>query len=360
MFKHWRLLHFQPFFSPNTPNLRDLQNKAFVHELFCMAKEMTHKPLFLKIAPDLETDDMLEIVNSAIGAGAHGIIATNTTIDKSLVFAPKEMGGLSGKCLTKKSREIFKELAKAFFNKSVLVSVGGISDAKEAYERIKMGASLLQIYSAFIYNGPNLCQNILKDLVKLLQKDGFLSVKRGYRSGFKMKHFSVKRLLGLSSVLLVTLGASMHAQSYLPKHESVTLKNGLQVVSVPLENKTGVIEVDVLYKVGSRNETMGKSGIAHMLEHLNFKSTKNLKAGEFDKIVKRFGGVSNASTSFDITRYFIKTSQANLDKSLELFAETMGSLNLKEDEFLPERQVVAEKGDGALIIPLSACFISAF
>ncbi len=158
-----------------------------------------------------------------------------------------------------------------------------------------------------------------------------------------MKHFSVKRLLRLSSVLLVTLGASMHAQSYLPKHESVTLKNGLQVVSVPLENKTGVIEVDVLYKVGSRNETMGKSGIAHMLEHLNFKSTKNLKAGEFDKIVKRFGGVSNASTSFDITRYFIKTSQANLDKSLELFAETMGSLNLKEDEFLPERQVVAEE-----------------
>ncbi len=163
--------------SPNTPNLRDLQNKAFVNELFCMAKEMTNKPLFLKIAPDLEIDDMLEITNSAIESGASGIIATNTTIDKSLVFAPKETGGLSGKCLTKKSREIFKELAKAFFNKTILVSVGGISGAKEAYERIKMGASLLQIYSAFIYNGPNLCQNILKDLVKLLQKDGFLSVK---------------------------------------------------------------------------------------------------------------------------------------------------------------------------------------
>ncbi|ORJ09273.1 dihydroorotate dehydrogenase (quinone), partial [Helicobacter pylori] len=93
--------------SPNTPNLRDLQNKVFVNELFCMAKEMTHKPLFLKIAPDLEIDSMLEVVNSAIEAGANGIIATNTTIDKSLVFAPKEMGGLSGKCLTKKSREIF-------------------------------------------------------------------------------------------------------------------------------------------------------------------------------------------------------------------------------------------------------------
>ncbi|WP_104748075.1 quinone-dependent dihydroorotate dehydrogenase [Helicobacter cetorum] len=163
--------------SPNTPNLRDLQNTTFVSELFNMARDHTNKPLFLKIAPDLKTDDMLEIVNSAIKAGASGIIATNTTIDKSLVYAPKEVGGLSGKCLTKKSREVFKELAKAFFKETILISVGGISDSKEAYERIKMGASLLQIYSAFIYEGPNLCQNILKDLVKLLQKDGFSSVK---------------------------------------------------------------------------------------------------------------------------------------------------------------------------------------
>ncbi len=123
--------------SPNTPNLRDLQNKVFVHELFCMAKEMTPKPLFLKIAPDLEINDMLEIVNSAIEAGAHGIIATNTTIDKSLVFAPKEMGGLSGKCLTKKSREVFKELAKAFFNQSVLVSVGGLAMPKKLMKGLK-------------------------------------------------------------------------------------------------------------------------------------------------------------------------------------------------------------------------------
>lgn len=106
--------------SPNTPNLRDLQNKAFVNELFCMAKEMTHKPLFLKIAPDLETDAMLEVVNSAIEAGAHGIIATNTTIDKSLVFAPKEMGGLSGKCLTKKAVKSLKNWLKLFLIKAFL------------------------------------------------------------------------------------------------------------------------------------------------------------------------------------------------------------------------------------------------
>lgn len=129
---------------------------------------------------------------------------------------------------------------------------------------------------------------------------------------------------------------------FTPLREYFTLENGLQVVAVPLANKSGVIEVDLLYKVGSRNEHMGKSGIAHMLEHMSFKSTKHLKEGEFDTIVKGFGGISNASTSFDNTRYFIKASNANSDKSLELFAEMMGSLQLKEDEFLPERQVVAE------------------
>ncbi|PAF47711.1 peptidase M16 [Helicobacter sp. 12S02232-10] len=132
-------------------------------------------------------------------------------------------------------------------------------------------------------------------------------------------------------------------QSYLPKYESIELENGLQVVVVPMKNGSGVIETDVFYKVGSRNETMGKSGIAHMLEHMNFKSSKHLKAGQFDEIVKRFGGLTNASTGFDYTRYFIKSSAQNLDKSLELFAELMQNLNLKKEEFLPERKVVAEE-----------------
>ncbi len=93
--------------------------------------------------------------------------------------------------------------------------------------------------------------------------------------------------------------------SNLPKHYTKTLKNGLEVVVIPLKNESGVITTDIFYKVGSRNETMGKSGIAHMLEHMNFKSTENMPAGEFDKIVKRFGGVDNASTGFDYTHYFI-------------------------------------------------------
>ena len=90
--------------------------------------------------------------------------------------------------------------------------------------------------------------------------------------------------------------------SSLPKHYTKHLDNGLQIVVVPLNNKSGVIETNIFYKVGSRNEVMGKSGIAHMLEHLSFKSTDKLKAGEFDEIVKGFGGVNNASTSFDYTR----------------------------------------------------------
>ncbi|RUT51160.1 M16 family metallopeptidase [Campylobacter fetus] len=129
----------------------------------------------------------------------------------------------------------------------------------------------------------------------------------------------------------------------LPKFSKITLNNGLEVYHTPLNLGSNVISIDLFYKVGSRNETMGKSGIAHMLEHLNFKSTKNRKAGEFDEIVKGFGGVNNASTGFDYTHYFIKCSNQNLDKSLELYSDIMENLNLKNEEFLPERDVVLEE-----------------
>ena len=131
--------------------------------------------------------------------------------------------------------------------------------------------------------------------------------------------------------------------SSLPKYETKTLKNGLQIVVIPLENNTGVVSTDIFYKVGSRNEIMGKTGIAHMLEHMNFKSTKNLDAGQFDKEVKSIGGVNNASTSFDYTHYYIKSSTENMGKSVELYAELMQNLNLKDEEFQPERDVVAEE-----------------
>lgn len=131
--------------------------------------------------------------------------------------------------------------------------------------------------------------------------------------------------------------------SSLPHYETTTLENGLQVVAIPMGSGSKVISTDIFYKVGSRNEVMGKSGIAHMLEHMNFKSTKNLKAGEFDEEVKSIGGLNNASTGFDFTHYYIKSSNENLPKSLSLFAELMEHLNLKDDEFQPERNVVAEE-----------------
>jgi len=147
----------------------------------------------------------------------------------------------------------------------------------------------------------------------------------------------MKFLITITLILGTIMGSS------LPKYETKTLKNGLQIVVIPLENSTNVISTDIFYKVGSRNEVMGKTGIAHMLEHMNFKSTKNLDAGEFDKEVKSIGGVNNASTSFDYTHYYIKSSTDNLNKSVELYAELMENLNLKDKEFQPERDVVTEE-----------------
>jgi len=142
--------------------------------------------------------------------------------------------------------------------------------------------------------------------------------------------------------IFLTLQGVLMANS-LPKYYEETLENGLKIVAIPMDNDSKVITTDIFYNVGSRDEIMGKSGIAHMLEHLNFKSTKNLKAGEFDTIVKGFGGVNNASTGFDYTHYYIKSSNKNLGKSLELYADLMENLTLKDEEFQPERDVVAEE-----------------
>ncbi len=129
----------------------------------------------------------------------------------------------------------------------------------------------------------------------------------------------------------------------LPEHFTKTLDNGMQIVVIPMDNDSGVITTDIYYKVGSRNEVMGKSGMAHMLEHLSFKSTDKLKEGEFDTIVKSRGGVNNAATGFDKTHYFIKTASKNLALSLDLFSELMHNLKLTDEEFQKERDVVAEE-----------------
>ena len=159
--------------SPNTPNLRDLQNEEFITELFTMAKSLTPKPILLKIAPDMEAKVAIDLCNTAVQSGAAGIIATNTTIDYSLVPNPKNIGGLSGAVLADKSYQLFKEIAKELYGKTILISVGGISDAKEAYRRLKAGASLVQSFSGLVFEGPSMVKNINEGLIELMQKDGY-------------------------------------------------------------------------------------------------------------------------------------------------------------------------------------------
>jgi len=162
--------------SPNTPGLRDLQNEEFIEKLFSEAKQLTKMPILLKIAPDMSIDDAVTLTTMAVEKGADGIIATNTTIDYSLVHNPKDIGGLSGKVLKEKSFEIFEAIAKELYGKTTLISVGGIDSAQEAYKRIKAGASLVQIYTGLVFHGPDMIMNINKELVSLLLEDGYQNI----------------------------------------------------------------------------------------------------------------------------------------------------------------------------------------
>lgn len=164
--------------SPNTPGLRDLQNESFVAELMVMAKRVTNKPIFIKISPDMEIDSMIAVCDVAIKNGVNGIIATNTSIDYSLVSNPAKrnnecFGGISGKVLGPKSKEILKILGQNFYKKTTLISVGGICDSNEVYERIKLGASLVQILSGMIYEGPSIISRMNNELAEKLKADGF-------------------------------------------------------------------------------------------------------------------------------------------------------------------------------------------
>src|SRR5690349_15419310 len=126
--------------SPNTPGLRDLQNEEFVRTLLGLAAGITAKPILVKIAPDLAPIQAVALAGTAVEAGAAGIIATNTTIDYSLIPGAKDFGGLSGRVLREKSFGVFEAVARALFGKTVLISVGGIDSGAEAYRRLRAGA----------------------------------------------------------------------------------------------------------------------------------------------------------------------------------------------------------------------------
>ncbi len=164
--------------SPNTPGLRDLQNEQFIKDIFAAAKQITDQPILLKIAPDMHTEEALLLCRTAVEAGAAGIIATNTTVDYSLTDNPekKDFGGISGALLTEKSYQLFRAIAEALYGKTLLISVGGIDSAEEAYRRIKAGASLVQVYSMLIYKGPTLIRDINRGLINLLESDGYTHI----------------------------------------------------------------------------------------------------------------------------------------------------------------------------------------
>ena len=158
--------------SPNTPNLRALQDKEPLTQLLQtlqnknMAKPK-QKPVLLKIAPDLTDEQLLDIIDIVNETKIAGVIATNTTISREGLKsdAKNEMGGLSGKPLTKRSTEVIRFLSQKSNKSFPIIGVGGIHSAEDALEKLEAGASLIQLYTGFIYEGPALIKSINKAIL---------------------------------------------------------------------------------------------------------------------------------------------------------------------------------------------------
>lgn len=158
--------------SPNTPNLRALQDKEPLTKLLGILqqrniKKEKPKPILLKIAPDLTDDQLLDIIDIVKETQIAGVIATNTTLSREgLVSENKsEMGGLSGKPLSKRSTEIIRFITERSNNAFPVIGVGGIHSAEDALEKLDAGASLVQLYTGFIYEGPKLINDINKAIL---------------------------------------------------------------------------------------------------------------------------------------------------------------------------------------------------
>jgi dihydroorotate dehydrogenase len=175
--------------SPNTKNLRDLQNEdqldLFLSEIAKKKNELKNlhnksTPILLKIAPDLEIVQQEQIAATIIKNQIDGIIISNTTIARPELkssFAA-ETGGLSGKPLLNKSNQVLRSFHKLTEGKIPLIGVGGVSSAADAYEKIKCGASLVQIYSAFIYQGFGMVDEVKKELSEMVTRDGFANISQ--------------------------------------------------------------------------------------------------------------------------------------------------------------------------------------
>ena len=133
----------------------------------------------------MTAEDAIALCNSAVDAGAAGIIATNTTIDYSVTEHAKNFGGISGALVREKSYNLFKAIGKELYGKTILVSVGGIETAEDAYRRIKAGASLIQVFSMLIYNGPKMIKEINEGLIELLKADGYHNISEAIGADWK-------------------------------------------------------------------------------------------------------------------------------------------------------------------------------
>jgi dihydroorotate dehydrogenase subfamily 2 len=183
--------------SPNTKNLRDLQSDNLLNDFLqkisqCKnnLQKISHKntPILLKIAPDLDLDQQKNIAKIVMDNAIDGVIISNTTIARNFNLKNSksvESGGLSGKPLFEKSNEVLRNFYRLTEGKIPLIGVGGISCAQDAYTKIKNGASLIQIYSAFIYQGFSLVEKIKKQLSENLKKDGFKNISEAVGSSVK-------------------------------------------------------------------------------------------------------------------------------------------------------------------------------
>lgn len=168
--------------SPNTEKLRDLQGPAALAVLLARVMETRSTlarpiPIFLKIAPDLDADSLAQLAETALASGIHGIIATNTTLDRSGLHSrhATQPGGLSGAPLFERSTRILAQLSHLTGGALPLIGVGGISTPEQAYAKLRAGASAVQLYSAMVYDGIGLIARLAHGLDALLARDGFNS-----------------------------------------------------------------------------------------------------------------------------------------------------------------------------------------
>ena len=161
--------------SPNTPNLRDLQDKkpltTLVRKLnLHRNKKKKRKPILLKISPDLSKNKLLDIISVVQKEHLDGVIATNTTVTRENLESEQklrsESGGLSGKKLTSKSNEVIRFIHEKSNGSFPIIGVGGIFSPADVIEKLKSGASLVQVYTGFIYEGPNIVKKINRELLK--------------------------------------------------------------------------------------------------------------------------------------------------------------------------------------------------